>query len=72
MLEQVGDWGRNGQFNQSLVAAAMAQEAKKTSPLFIISTGDNFYESMHLGGHKIESGCSRVGLESQQNALNLL
>ena len=37
--QQVGDWGRNGQFNQSLVAAAMAQEAKRSKPLFVISTG---------------------------------
>ena len=42
---QVGDWGRNGLYNQSLVAAAMAQQAKKSKPIFIISTGDNFYES---------------------------
>ncbi|KAK9813485.1 hypothetical protein WJX73_001645 [Symbiochloris irregularis] len=41
----VGDWGRNGQYNQSLVAAAMAQHARKHKPQFIISTGDNFYES---------------------------
>ncbi|KAM0910562.1 hypothetical protein ACQ4PT_014061 [Festuca glaucescens] len=32
----VGDWGRGGQFNQTLVA-------KQLSADFIISTGDNFY-----------------------------
>ena len=44
-LPQIGDWGRNGQFNQTLVAQAMARKAEKFKPEFIISVGDNFYES---------------------------
>jgi acid phosphatase len=39
-----GDWGRNGEQDQSEVAAQMALAAKATSSRFIISVGDNFYE----------------------------
>lgn len=39
----VGDWGRNGEYNQQEVANAMKAYAAKYSPQFIISTGDNFY-----------------------------
>lgn len=39
----IGDWGRNGQFNQKEVAAAMNKVAATIEPEFIISTGDNFY-----------------------------
>ena len=39
--EQVGDWGRDGHDNQTLVAAAMGKAARDLD--FIISTGDNFY-----------------------------
>lgn len=42
---QVGDWGREGNSNQTAVADAMARLARKWEPDFIISTGDNFYES---------------------------
>ena len=42
---QVGDWGRNGGLNQSAVADAMAQKAEQFHPDFVISVGDNFYES---------------------------
>lgn len=42
---QVGDWGRLGNSNQTAVADVMAQVARKMEPDFIISTGDNFYES---------------------------
>jgi len=38
---QVGDWGREGNLNQSEVARAMA--ASGSEPDFVISTGDNFY-----------------------------
>ena len=43
----VGDWGRQGRHNQSVVAAAMARTAAaRHLPLsFVVSTGDNFYES---------------------------
>ena len=40
---QVGDWGRNGVYNQSLVAAAMGRVAGDLD--FVVSVGDNFYES---------------------------
>ena len=42
---QIGDWGREGGLNQTAVAAAMAQKAKSFSPQFVVSVGDNFYES---------------------------
>ncbi len=39
----IGDWGRNGQFNQQEVADQMSLLATVIEPEFIISTGDNFY-----------------------------
>ena len=36
---QVGDWGRDGQLNQTEVAQAMARVAEEYKPSFIISTG---------------------------------
>lgn len=39
-----GDWGRNGEQDQTEVAAQMALIAKATKARFIISVGDNFYE----------------------------
>ncbi|MFN8438315.1 MAG: tartrate-resistant acid phosphatase type 5 family protein [Cytophagales bacterium] len=39
----IGDWGRNGEYNQMEVANAMKSCAKIADPEFIISTGDNFY-----------------------------
>jgi tartrate-resistant acid phosphatase type 5 len=41
----VGDWGRNGSYNQSEVADAMAAQAAKIKAAFVIGTGDNFYQS---------------------------
>ena len=41
----IGDWGRDGTWNQSVVADMMAKKAATFNPDFIISTGDNFYES---------------------------
>jgi tartrate-resistant acid phosphatase type 5 len=38
-----GDWGRNGEDNQKEVALEMGIVAKKFKPVFIVSTGDNFY-----------------------------
>ncbi|KAK7399893.1 hypothetical protein VNO78_11088 [Psophocarpus tetragonolobus] len=40
----VGDWGRKGTHNQSLVANQMGIVGKKLDIDFVISTGDNFYE----------------------------
>ncbi len=45
MNVQVGDWGREGMQNQTAVAALMAQVADSQKPDFILSMGDNFYES---------------------------
>ena len=39
----IGDWGRKGKYHQRAVADAMNTTAKKANPMFIISTGDNFY-----------------------------
>ncbi|KAK4790217.1 hypothetical protein SAY86_017521 [Trapa natans] len=41
----VGDWGRKGGYNQSAVAVQMGIKGEKLDVDFIISTGDNFYES---------------------------
>ncbi len=39
----IGDWGRNGEIDQSSVAASMKKCAEMADPEFFISTGDNFY-----------------------------
>ncbi len=39
----VGDWGRNGFFNQSDVAHGMGRVGAQIHSRFTISTGDNFY-----------------------------
>jgi tartrate-resistant acid phosphatase type 5 len=39
----VGDWGRNGQFNQQPVADRMGEAAEQLDANLVISTGDNFY-----------------------------
>ena len=41
----VGDWGRNGFFNQAEVADAMGEVGDPIRSRFTISTGDNFYTS---------------------------
>ncbi|KAK9807654.1 hypothetical protein WJX72_005515 [[Myrmecia] bisecta] len=45
----VGDWGRLGQSNQTEVARVMAKKAALLKANFVISTGDNFYDSGLLG-----------------------
>ncbi|XP_039124954.1 purple acid phosphatase 17-like [Dioscorea cayenensis subsp. rotundata] len=40
----VGDWGRNGNYNQSQVATQMGKIGEELGIDFVISTGDNFYE----------------------------
>ncbi|KAL2942362.1 Purple acid phosphatase 3 [Bienertia sinuspersici] len=47
----VGDWGRNGDYNQSLVASQMGIVGEKMDVDFIISTGDNFYDDGLTGVH---------------------
>ncbi|KAJ3678995.1 hypothetical protein LUZ61_021159 [Rhynchospora tenuis] len=41
----IGDWGRKGTYNQSLVAEQMGKVGKELNIDFVISTGDNFYEN---------------------------
>ncbi|XP_071702296.1 purple acid phosphatase 17-like [Rutidosis leptorrhynchoides] len=41
----VGDWGRRGLYNQSNVAFQMGKVGEKMDVDFIVSTGDNFYDS---------------------------
>ncbi|XP_024993709.1 purple acid phosphatase 8-like [Cynara cardunculus var. scolymus] len=41
----VGDWGRRGLYNQSNVAYQMGDVGEKMDVDFIVSTGDNFYDS---------------------------
>jgi hypothetical protein len=53
---QLGDWGRLGQYNQSGVAALMGRKAALQQPDFVISTGDNFYESARPGPRPAVSG----------------
>ncbi|MGH2574998.1 MAG: metallophosphoesterase [Ignavibacteria bacterium] len=39
----IGDWGRDGKFNQMEVANQMGLYAQKLNVSFVISTGYNFY-----------------------------
>lgn len=39
----IGDWGRQGDYNQKVLADKMAELTNQIEPEFIISTGDNFY-----------------------------
>ncbi|KAG2570685.1 purple acid phosphatase 3-like [Panicum virgatum] len=41
----VGDWGRRGQYNQTLVAEQMGLVGEKLDIDFVISTGDNIYDN---------------------------
>ncbi|KAG0470522.1 hypothetical protein HPP92_017222 [Vanilla planifolia] len=44
-LLAIGDWGRNGTFNQSQVAHQMGKIGEELNIDFVVSVGDNFYES---------------------------
>ncbi|XP_073109952.1 purple acid phosphatase 17-like isoform X1 [Elaeis guineensis] len=44
-LLAVGDWGRRGTYNQSQVAYQMGRIGEELDIDFVISVGDNFYES---------------------------
>lgn len=39
----VGDWGRNGEYQQKETAIQMGKAAKQNDAAFVISVGDNFY-----------------------------
>ncbi|KAL8200215.1 hypothetical protein R6Q57_011554 [Mikania cordata] len=41
----IGDWGRRGLYNQSNVAYQMGKVGEKMDVDFLVSTGDNFYDS---------------------------
>ncbi|THU52550.1 hypothetical protein C4D60_Mb10t05140 [Musa balbisiana] len=41
----IGDWGRKGEFNQSQVATQMGRIGEELDIDFVVSTGDNFYDS---------------------------
>lgn len=41
----IGDWGRNGGYGQRPTAATLGAVAQNVSAAFIISVGDNFYDS---------------------------
>ncbi len=41
----VGDWGREGAFHQRDVAIRMGESARELNARFVISVGDNFYET---------------------------
>ena len=41
----LGDWGRNGQFNQQDVADIMERSVYVIEPEMVLSTGDNFYDN---------------------------
>ncbi|HSK12363.1 MAG TPA: metallophosphoesterase, partial [Phnomibacter sp.] len=47
----IGDWGRNGEDHQKLVAAQMGRTATQVKADFIVSTGDNFYPSGVISEH---------------------
>lgn len=58
----VGDWGRRGSFNQSLVALQMGRVAEKLEIEFVVSTGDNFYDNGLSNEHdpNFEESFSRI------------
>ncbi|XP_027121645.1 purple acid phosphatase 17 [Coffea arabica] len=47
----VGDWGRQGDYNQSAVARQMGIVGEKLDVDFLVSTGDNFYDDGLTGEH---------------------
>jgi len=65
----IGDWGRNGSFNQKQLAEVMNEAAAIIEPEFIISTGDNFYEN---GVASIDDPLWLSSFENIYNGGNLL
>ncbi|KAG0592478.1 hypothetical protein KC19_1G255300 [Ceratodon purpureus] len=47
----VGDWGREGQFNQTMVATQMGRVGRHLGINFVVSVGDNFYQAGLTGPH---------------------
>ena len=50
----VGDWGRNGFFNQADVARGMGRVGERVRSRFTISTGDNFYTAGVTGVNDVK------------------
>lgn len=61
----IGDWGRDGRDRQSEVASQMAALAEREPAAFVISTGDNFYES---GVERVDSPQWRTSFEDVYRA----
>src|SRR5688572_32003426 len=53
LFRSVGDWGRQGEFNQRAVAAQMAKVAYRLDAAFILSLGDNFNPNGVQSGLKL-------------------
>lgn len=53
---QVGDWGRQNNEDQAKAAKLMGDVAECMGPLFVISTGDNFYPSEYAEGASRRDG----------------
>jgi hypothetical protein len=64
----IGDWGRLGVPNQKVVALQMNEWAKKESPKFIVSTGDNFYP---IGVDGIDNPHWKTSFEGVYNGENI-
>lgn len=65
----VGDWGRNGFHHQKEVAIQMNEVSEVLDPVFIISTGDNFYDN---GVASIQDPLWKTSFEDVYNGSALL
>jgi predicted phosphodiesterase len=64
----VGDWGRNGHYNQQQVADRMDETAHHLGIEFIISVGDNFYSN---GVASVEDPMWQTSFEQVYHGANL-
>jgi hypothetical protein len=67
----LGDWGRDGDYNQTVVAAAMARKAASFRPDFIVSTGDNFYEAGLVSPQDPQFDTSFTEIYNQRELINV-
>lgn len=67
----IGDWGRDGKYNQSVVAEAMARKARVLQPDFVVSTGDNFYESGLTSAMDSQFDSSFTNIYNQKELVNV-
>lgn len=58
----VGDWGREGEFNQTMVAEQMGRVGRQLKINFVVSVGDNFYQAGLKGPNdpKFQNSFSKV------------